>query len=201
MIFLLLSLPAIIVAVTIVLSFSRNNQWWQNSFVKTALAFILLPALYVSLVSVRSQGYLEGDFYFGAKLVLFMLLMIWAADIGAFVTGKLFGKHKLTKVSPNKTWEGAIGGLCFTCLVGWMGISILGLNVSNRLEYMSIILLLGIISVFGDLFESALKRVANIKDSGNLLPGHGGLLDRLDSTITVAPIFYLSFSYLELFNV
>jgi len=201
LVFLLLSVPAVIVAVAIVLSFSRNNQWWQNRFVKGVLAFILLPALYVSLVSVRGQGYLEGDFYLGSKLVLFMLLMIWAADIGAFVTGKLFGKHKLTKVSPNKTWEGVIGGLFFTCMVGWGGVSVLGFNISNAFEYVGVILLLGIISVFGDLFESALKRVANIKDSGNLLPGHGGLLDRLDSTITVAPIFYLSFSYLEFFNV
>jgi len=201
LVFLLLSLPVIFLAIMIVLSFSKNNQWWQNDYFKGALAFILLPALYVSLVSVRNQGYLEGDFYYGGKLVLFMLLLIWAADIGAFITGKLFGKNKLAKVSPNKTWEGAIGGLFFTCLVGWSGISALGLNVANSIEYMIIILMIGIASVFGDLFESALKRAANIKDSGNLLPGHGGLLDRLDSTITVAPIFYLSFSYFELFNV
>ena len=115
-------------------------------------------------------------------------------------TGKLFGKHKLTSVSPNKTWEGAIGGLLLSTLIGWAGIGVLNLKVDNLALYLSVVFLLAVISVFGDLFESALKRVAKIKDSGNLLPGHGGLLDRLDSTITVAPMFLLTFSYFEWFN-
>lgn len=199
--FLLLALPAILLAVVIVMTFSKNHRWWQFNLFKQALALVFLPAFYISLVSVRNQGYVDGDFYFGGKLLLFMFLMIWAADTGAFISGKLLGKHKLTLVSPNKTWEGAIGGLILTCLVGWSGISVLSLTVENKIVYLSVILIIGIISVFGDLFESALKRVANIKDSGSLLPGHGGLLDRLDSSLTVAPVFYLTFSYFEWFNV
>jgi len=189
--------------VLVVLSFSINKNWWQSRTIKSLFGLILLPAFFVSFISIRQTGYPMhgvGDYAYGGKLLLFMLLLIWAADTGAFVTGKLIGKHKLTKVSPNKTWEGVIGGVSLSVLIGWAGISVLDLQVGNKLIYLLVLLSLATISVFGDLFESALKRVANIKDSGNLLPGHGGLLDRLDSTITVAPIFYLSFSYFEWFN-
>lgn len=200
---LLSSLFMIFLCVVVVLSFSINKSWWQSNTIKSLFGLVLLPAFFVSFISIRQTDYPMygvGDFAYGGKLLLFMLLLIWAADTGAFVTGKLFGKHKLTKVSPNKTWEGVIGGVSLSVLIGWSGISVLDLQVDNMLVYLLVILSLAIISVFGDLFESALKRVANIKDSGNLLPGHGGLLDRLDSTITVAPMFYISFSYFEWFN-
>jgi len=200
---LLSALFIIFLCVLVVLSFSINKSWWQSRIIKSLFGLVLLPAFFVSFISIRQTGYPMygvGDFAYGGKLLLFMLLLIWAADTGAFVTGKLFGKHKLTKVSPNKTWEGVVGGVSLSVLIGWTGISVLDLQVSNLLVYLLVMLFLATISVFGDLFESALKRVANIKDSGKLLPGHGGLLDRLDSTITVAPIFYLSFSYFEWFN-
>jgi phosphatidate cytidylyltransferase len=200
---LFVALFFIFLSVVIVLSFSSNKNWWQSKVIKSLFGLVLLPAFFVSFVSIRQTGYPlygVGDFAYGGKLLLFMLLLIWAADTGAFVTGKIFGKHKLTKVSPNKTWEGVIGGISLSVAIGWAGISVLDLQVNNMAIYLLVILSLAIASVFGDLFESALKRVANIKDSGNLLPGHGGLLDRLDSTITVAPLFYLSFSYFEWFN-
>jgi phosphatidate cytidylyltransferase len=200
LVILLISLVAIFVAVMIVLTFSTNNSWWQAKLSKSLLGIILLPAFFISFVSIRNVGYSAGNDVYGGTLLLYMLLLIWAADIGAYFSGKAFGKTKLTQVSPNKTWEGAIGGLILSCTVGWFGISVLDLNVDNKLLFITVIVFLAIISVFGDLFESALKRAANIKDSGNLLPGHGGLLDRLDSTITVAPVFYLTFSYFEWFN-
>lgn len=200
LVFLFGAILFIIIAIMIVISFSKNNRWWQSLFFKCLLGFALLPPFFISFISIRNVGYGGGNYIYGGSLLLFMLMLIWAADTGAFITGKLFGKHKLTKVSPNKTWEGVIGGLCLSVLIGWIGISVLELKVDNSLYYLLVILLLAIVSVFGDLFESALKRVANIKDSGNLLPGHGGLLDRLDSTITVAPLFFLCFSYFEWFN-
>jgi len=200
LLFLFISLFFVLLAVLVVMSFSKNNRWWQGSLFKGVFGLVLLPNLFISFISIRNIGYAGGDFIYGGSLLFFMLMLIWAADTGAFITGKLFGKHKLTKVSPNKTWEGVIGGLFLSMLIGWFGISALELQVSNNVNYLLAILFLAIISVFGDLFESALKRVADIKDSGNLLPGHGGLLDRLDSTITVAPLFYLSFSYFEWFN-
>jgi len=196
----LVSLIAIFIAVMIVLTFSINSRWWQARVSKSLLGFILLPSFFIAFVSIRNIGYSGGNTVYGGSLLLYMLLLIWAADIGAYFSGRAFGKTKLTPVSPNKTWEGAIGGLILSCTVGWFGISSLDLNVVNLPLYFAVIIFLAIISVFGDLFESALKRAANIKDSGNLLPGHGGLLDRLDSTITVAPVFYITFSYFEWFN-
>ena len=197
---ILISLIAIFVAIMIVLTFSTNSRWWQARVSKSLLGVILLPTFFISFVSIRNIGYSAGDTVYGGSLLFYMLLIIWAADIGAYFSGKAFGKTKLTAVSPNKTWEGAVGGLILSCSVGWFGISVLDLKVENQPLFFAVIILLAIVSVFGDLFESALKRAANIKDSGNLLPGHGGLLDRLDSTITVAPIFYLTFSYFEWFN-
>jgi phosphatidate cytidylyltransferase len=200
LVFLLLSIVAIFLAFVIVLSFSKESNWWRNVYATSLFGFILLPALFVSFVSLRNIGYANENPNYGGSLLLFMLLIIWAADTGAFVTGKLFGKHKLTSVSPNKTWEGVIGGLLLSTLIGWAGIGVLNLKVDNTVVYLTVVFALAVVSVFGDLFESALKRVSNIKDSGNLLPGHGGLLDRLDSTITVAPMFLLTFSYFEWFN-
>jgi len=197
---LLLALVMILIAVMIVASFSENNQWWQRRGLRELSGLILLPAFFFAFVSIRNMGYQLGNFAYGGQLLLFMLLLIWAADTGAFVSGKIFGKTKLTKVSPNKTWEGVIGGVSLSVAIGWFGIVPLNLKVDDKGLYLSIILILAIVSVYGDLFESALKRVAKVKDSGNLLPGHGGLLDRLDSTITVAPLFYLSFSYFGWFN-
>lgn len=200
LLFLLVSLVAILVAIIIVLTYTINTKWWQASALKLLLGLVLLPAFFVSFVSIRNVGYAAGNLEYGGSLLLYMLLLIWAADTGAYFTGKQFGKSKLTSVSPNKTWEGVLGGLLLSTIVGWLGITTLNLKIQNYYLFTAMIVLLGIISVFGDLFESALKREANIKDSGNILPGHGGLLDRLDSTITVAPLFYLIFSYFEWFN-
>lgn len=200
LVFLLLSTVTIFLAFIIVFTFSKQLSWWRNTFVASLFGLVLLPALFVSFVSLRNVGYANENPNYGGMLLLFMLLIIWAADTGAFVTGKLLGKHKLTSVSPNKTWEGAIGGLLLSTFIGWAGIGVLNLKVENVALYLLVVFALAVVSVFGDLFESALKRVAKIKDSGNLLPGHGGLLDRLDSTITVAPVFFLTFSYFEWFN-
>ncbi len=200
LVILLASLAIIFLAVVIVLTFSISRVWWQPKLVKLLFGIVLLPAFFISFVSIRNIGYSGGNVQYGGYLLFYMLLLIWAADVGAYFVGKALGKTKLTKVSPNKTWEGVLGGLTLSLLVGWLGVAILELQVENSILFLAVILLLGAISVFGDLFESALKRVAGIKDSGNLLPGHGGLLDRLDSTLTVAPVFYLTFSYFEWFN-
>lgn len=197
---LFLATIVLTISFLIVLSYSKNNRWWQNVQIKLIFGMVLLPSLFISFVSLRNIGYANGNPNYGGSLLLFMLLLIWGADTGAFVAGKLFGRTKLTTVSPNKTWEGVIGGLSLSTLIGWLGISMLNLKVESLPLYLTVIFLLAVVSVFGDLFESALKRVANIKDSGNLLPGHGGLLDRLDSTIAVAPVFLLAFSYFEWFN-
>lgn len=190
-----LAVLAILLAVIIVVTYSRYPKWWANTFIRSLLGIILLPAFFVALMSIRSVAVM-ADFHHGGLLVLLMFCMIWAADTGAFIAGKAFGKHALAPVvSPNKTWEGAIGGLTLSLIVAWIGAYLLRLNIEQPGLYSLVAFLLAGLSVMGDLFESALKRVSNIKDSGNLLPGHGGMLDRLDSSIVVAPLFFLTYSY------
>ncbi|WP_444994621.1 phosphatidate cytidylyltransferase [Aliikangiella sp. IMCC44359] len=200
MIVLALGLLVIVCSLVVVLGYSWLPKWWSNQTVLLLFGIFLLPAFFVSFISIRSVSYL-ADFYRGGYFLILMFCLVWAADTGAFIAGKLLGKHKLAPiVSPNKTWEGAIGGFVFSFAIAWIGVYLIGFDVENAVVYSAIAVLLAIFSVLGDLFESAMKRVANIKDSGNLLPGHGGLLDRLDSTIVVAPLFFLTFSYFGWFR-
>jgi len=196
---LAVALVGLVVAMVIVFTFSVMPKWWSGRLVKGLLAFALLPGFFVALVSIRAVGSVSvanSDLYHGGQLVLLMFAMIWAADTGAYLTGKAVGKTKLAAVvSPNKTWEGALGGVLLSLGVAWLGALWMHFEVENPLLYSLVAIFLAFVSIVGDLFESALKRVSNIKDSGNLLPGHGGVLDRLDSSIVVAPLFFLIFSY------
>lgn len=124
-----------------------------------------------------------------AWLVLSVLLVIWAGDSGAYFVGRAIGKHKMAPaISPNKTWEGAIGGLAASWLVGHWMVNHVGLYTGLALVFG---LIVGAAGQIGDLFESAIKREIGIKDFGNLLPGHGGVLDRFDSLLFAAPVAYL----------
>lgn len=123
----------------------------------------------------------------GRGLVIVLLLLIWASDIGAYVIGRAVGGPKLApRISPGKTWSGAAGGLLASMVVGVIAAALLG---EWRHAVVAALLagLLGAIGQAGDLLESALKRHVNVKDSGHLIPGHGGLLDRLDAVLTAAP--------------
>jgi phosphatidate cytidylyltransferase len=123
-----------------------------------------------------------------------MLTLVWLADIGAYFSGRKFGKRKLApSISPGKTWEGVYGGvlvnLIWILLVFWL---IDGWGI-GLLPFVLIGVATVAISVVGDLFESVLKREAGVKDSGQLLPGHGGVLDRIDSVIAATPVFVSGF--------
>ncbi len=129
--------------------------------------------------------------------LLSVMAIVWVADIGAYAAGRAFGKHKLApSISPGKSWEGAIGGwvavLLLTALCAWLApaISFPGvvLHKWGWLGLVAVMTLLAAASVVGDLFESMLKRRAGVKDSSNLLPGHGGVLDRIDALIPVLPL-------------
>jgi phosphatidate cytidylyltransferase len=125
----------------------------------------------------------------GPELVLWLLLLVIAADIGAFFAGRSLGRHKLApRVSPGKTWEGALGGLLAVGLVALAGAVHLSLPVAAGVAFGCAV---GIFSVIGDLTESMFKRAAGLKDSGSLLPGHGGILDRIDSLTAAAPLYAL----------
>ncbi len=128
-------------------------------------------------------------------LIAYIILIIWANDSFAYIIGKNFGKHKLfERISPKKTVEGFIGGLSFSVIV-----SLIIANFFSNYSVLNWIIIAIIVSVFGtfgDLVESKFKRQANVKDSGNIMPGHGGLLDRLDSLFFLAPFVYLYLHFL-----
>jgi CDP-diglyceride synthetase len=133
---------------------------------------------------------------YGPKLTLSLFLLVWVADIGAYISGKLLGKHKLAPlVSPGKTIEGLLGGLVLSCVYGYL--IALWLH-QDWLSFVIVFPLIASISVIGDLFASLLKRHTNVKDSGFLLPGHGGFLDRFDSLIAAAPFYFVFVNSLQL---
>jgi len=141
--------------------------------------------LYIGLASV-ALIWLRGDGAAGRANVLFLVVVVWASDIGAYAAGRLFGGPKLAPaISPGKTWSGAVGGLLAAMLVGEAAGYALGAAAHGRTALVAG--LLGLSAQGGDLLESAIKRRFGVKDSGRLIPGHGGLLDRLDGLLTAAP--------------
>ncbi|MGB1556284.1 MAG: phosphatidate cytidylyltransferase [Oceanococcaceae bacterium] len=124
----------------------------------------------------------------GRWLLLVTLVLVWAVDVGGYFFGKRFGRHKLSpQVSPNKSWEGFAGGVLLALLVGLLSAFVLTPPLQGPV-FLACALLVAMGSVVGDLCESMFKRQSGIKDSGSLLPGHGGLLDRLDSTFAALPL-------------
>ena len=131
---------------------------------------------------------------YDATIIIAVFIFIWTNDSFAYIVGKSIGKHKLIeRISPNKTIEGFIGGIVATNIMAYI-ISIYYPNL-NMLHWFILANITGLFAVMGDLVESKFKRLANVKDSANVIPGHGGFLDRLDSLILVAPFVYL---YLQL---
>lgn len=181
-------------AIAMVCRYPASAGLWHR--LKLPAGLLLLLAAWVALVSLRAIGYLKNP-YQGAMVVLLMLLIIWGADTGAYFAGKAFGRHKLApKVSPGKTWQGVGGALLSGALLTWPGLWLLKLPASAFWPLLLLIELCVVISVFGDLFESLAKRERGVKDSGRLLPGHGGVLDRLDSLLAAAPLFVVGLYWL-----
>jgi len=149
-------------------------------------AMVLVPA-WVALDILYVQA---------PRILLFTLLIVWAADIGAYFAGKRFGRVKLApKISPGKSWEGVLGGLAAVMLLSVAGSQILDVEMAVLIPFCLAVTLL---SVVGDLTVSMFKRSAGVKDSGSLFPGHGGVLDRIDSVTAAAPLFALALGWIGL---
>jgi phosphatidate cytidylyltransferase len=133
----------------------------------------------------------------GKALILYLLCVVWAADIGAYLAGKQWGKHKMIPlVSPGKSWEGSAGGMALAMLVAWGGFAYF--KPVSIAYWFVLALITVVISIFGDLFISILKRRCHLKDTGAIIPGHGGILDRLDSLNAAVPLFYFGLTHLSL---
>ena len=165
-----------------------STLWWLAAFIlivrfpvaisnltKLAAGFLVLIPAWVALTALL---YTEVN---GRTLILFALATVWAADVGAYFVGRRFGRVKLApRVSPGKTWEGAIGGLALSAIAAAVGAAVLGRSPWSGVP---LGLSVGAISIVGDLTVSVFKRSAGLKDSGNLFPGHGGVLDRIDAHV------------------
>ena len=187
----------VVASISVLLYPKTTKTLFRGPWLRGLLGIVILAAAWLAIVVIRSL-LINVDYTLGAWMLLLMLVIIWGADVGAYFAGKTWGKTKLAPVvSPNKTWEGALGGLVLAVAVGMAVASLLSLEL-DWLKFTVFVIVMVVLSVFGDLFESMLKRQANIKDSSNILPGHGGLLDRLDSTLSVAPFFVAGVLWLEL---
>ncbi len=168
-----------VVALLWVLFAPRRAAAWSAGL---AGVLALVPA-WVAMVRLRV------DVPRGEQWVLFALCLVWAADIGAYVAGRSFGRVKLAPlVSPGKTWEGVAGGLLFAALVAFGGSRWFAVPVQ---QFVPLCLVVIGFSIVGDLTESLLKRFAGLKDSGTLFPGHGGVMDRIDSLTSAVPVLLL----------
>jgi phosphatidate cytidylyltransferase len=123
-----------------------------------------------------------------------LLVMVWASDIGAYLVGRSIGKHQLTSISPNKTWEGAVAGFIFSILAA-IACQYFFVHQISQIHAAILGAILGVTGQLGDLSESLLKRSVSMKDSGSIIPGHGGMLDRLDSLLFGAPTIYYYFYF------
>lgn len=191
------SLVSISIIISIKLLFYLFNP--QKSNFKTItryfllIGYIIIPFIIINYITMGKYGY-------NPKILISILILIWVNDTFAYLVGKNFGKRKLfPSVSPKKTIEGFVGGILFTI---FSSIILSKFYIESNILYIWIIiaLIVGIFSTLGDLIESKLKRTAGIKDTGKIMPGHGGILDRLDSILFVVPfinLFYLILYYVS----
>ena len=176
------------------------NDW---AYAMLSQMYIALPLAMINIVAFENNP-VDGMVHFDTLLPLSIFIFLWINDTGAYCSGSLFGKHKLfPRISPGKTWEGSIGGgilvLIAAGIIGYFankGNSQYGLNIA---QWMGLGLVVVFFGTWGDLVESLFKRTLTIKDSGNILPGHGGILDRFDSSFMAIPAAVIYLYSLQIF--
>jgi phosphatidate cytidylyltransferase len=190
----------IILASTLIVFLKCIHFLFDNKIVKIdsfskyiyLLGYIILPFVIMTKIPFGINGY-------NPKILISIFILIWTNDSFAYIVGKSIGKTKLfERISPKKTIEGSIGGIVFSVIAGYL-ISKYYIQIAERNMFIWIIiaLIVGFFGTIGDLIESKFKRLAGVKDSGKIMPGHGGVLDRLDSVIFVAPIVFLFYQILN----
>jgi len=178
------------VSLVMILTYPKySSGWTENIAIRAFFGLLTLIPTWVAVVSLRTSLY-EVDELYGASLIFYVLGIVWAADIGAFFVGVKFGKHKLRpNVSPGKSLEGLLGGIMASLAI----ITFAALHYQVEPSRIWLHFAVGVITVgvsaLGDLNESMFKRCAGMKDSGKLLPGHGGVMDRIDSLTAAFPVF------------
>jgi phosphatidate cytidylyltransferase len=178
-------------ALLLVQGYPSSSLLWGNRWLRLLMGLVVLIPTWVALVYVRQQTN-------GAWLVLMLILIVAVADSGGYFVGRKFGRHKLAPaVSPGKTWEGFAGGFFANCLLALL----LGyLLDAEWLLMLALVVPTSLVSVLGDLLESMVKRHAGVKDSGHILPGHGGILDRVDGITAGAPVFAMALMATHIFS-
>lgn len=166
----------------------KIEKIWKYLFL---LGYIILPFIIITKIPFGLKGY-------NHKIIIGIFILIWTNDTFAYIVGKSIGKHKLyEKISPKKTIEGFIGGIVFAMIASYLiATYYIGGKETAQFIWLGFAVIVGIFGTIGDLIESKFKRIANVKDSGAIMPGHGGVLDRLDSVIFVAPFIFLFYQLL-----
>jgi phosphatidate cytidylyltransferase len=173
-------LGLVVLAVAAALSYGLSRAGGRTGIVAAGVPYIGLAAI--------ALLWLREDADAGRADIVVLVLVVWASDIGAYLVGRLIGGPRLApRISPGKTWSGAAGGLVGGCLCGWLVAHLFAVP-SSAWHVVAVAALLGVVAQAGDLLESLIKRRFGVKDSGRTIPGHGGLLDRLDGLLTAAPL-------------
>lgn len=181
----MLALSLIGIAAVTVFKFVQE-LYYDNGKLIFAVIYAVLPFGFA--LGLPQVSFMEGGF---SKEVFYLFILIWSSDTFAYIAGRLFGKHKMAlKISPKKTWEGFAGGVLLTLVLSFF---IQSYSEEMRGNWIVVGVLVAVFAPLGDLVESQLKRSFGVKDSGNIIPGHGGILDRLDSFIICVPVVYLYF--------
>jgi len=163
--------------------FRKGSKSPLNSMISVfGIVYITIPFICLNTIILFEQF----------NFIIYIFILIWTCDTMAFFGGKYFGKHKLSEISPKKTWEGSITGFLFTMAASYLFFYFSGGRITLT-DSLVIGLIVGIFSQVGDLFESLIKRKLDVKDSSQIIPGHGGVLDRFDSLIFVAPLVLIYF--------
>lgn len=174
-----------LIAVMLIFSYQRQRNLLPKSpFILLLVGMLLLIPMWSGLVLLKATP------VNGASLIMLLMLLIWGADTAAYFAGKKWGKRKLAHhVSPGKTWEGTLAGIFSSVVIAIAYVIVSGESLGDSMLFIGLSILTVVGSVFGDLMESLVKREAGQKDSGRILPGHGGVMDRIDSLTAASPIF------------